>query len=117
MTDPRTKLSEQVAAEVRRYFKELVFTTEVPRSVRLAEAPSYGQPVLAYAPSSRGADAYLRLAREMLERMGLPVDTVEERVPVGHHVGRGPASGQIAVGGDPGDRAGGPLVGKIQVGP
>src|SRR5207245_1751000 len=55
MVDPRTKLSEQVAAEVRRHFGDKVFETVVPRSVRLAEAPSYGQPVLAYAPGSRGA--------------------------------------------------------------
>jgi chromosome partitioning protein len=87
MTDPRTKLSEQVAGEVRRYFKELVCTTEVPRSVRLAEAPSYGQPVLAYAPASRGADAYLRLAGEMLGRMGFPGVPAEECVPVGQSAG------------------------------
>jgi chromosome partitioning protein len=71
MVDPRTKLSEQVAEEVRKYLAELVFTTEVPRSVRLAEAPSYGLPVLAYAPGSRGAEAYLSLARELLVRLGL----------------------------------------------
>lgn len=71
MVDPRTKLSDQVAAEVRAHFADLVFATEVPRSVRLAEAPSYGQPVLAYAPSSRGAEAYLALARELLQRLGV----------------------------------------------
>ncbi len=71
MTDPRTKLSEQVADEVRRHFKDLVFTTEIPRSVRLAEAPSHGQPILTYAPTSRGTQAYLHLAEELLERMGV----------------------------------------------
>jgi len=71
MVDPRTKLSDQVAAEVRGHFTDLVFTTEVPRSVRLAEAPSHGQPVLAYAPTSRGAEAYLSLAREVLQRLGM----------------------------------------------
>jgi len=79
MVDPRTKLSDQVAAEVRGHFTDLVFATEVPRSVRLAEAPSYGQPVLTYAPSSRGAEAYLSLARELLERLGTP-DAAHETV-------------------------------------
>jgi chromosome partitioning protein len=71
MVDPRTKLSDQVSDEVRRYFGDLVFRTEVPRSVRLAEAPSYGQPVSAYAPGSRGAGAYAALAAEVAERFGL----------------------------------------------
>jgi chromosome partitioning protein len=70
MVDPRTKLSNEVAAEVRRHFSDLVFTQEIPRSIRLAEAPSYGQPVLGYAPSSRGAEAYVSLARELLARLG-----------------------------------------------
>jgi chromosome partitioning protein len=69
MVDPRTRLSTEVAAEVRRHFGNLVFTQEIPRSIRLAEAPSYGQPALAYAPSSRGAAAYVGLARELLERL------------------------------------------------
>jgi chromosome partitioning protein len=71
MVDPRTKLSEQVAEEVRKHLTDLVFKTEVPRSVRLAEAPSYGLPVLTYAPASKGAEAYLSLARELLVRLGL----------------------------------------------
>ena len=71
MVDPRTKLSDQVSAEVRRHFADLVFRSEIPRSVRLAEAPSYGQPVSAYAPSSRGAAAYADLAVEVAERFGL----------------------------------------------
>lgn len=69
MVDSRTKLSDQVAAEVRSHFADLVCTTEIPRSVRLAEAPSYGQPVLTYAPGSRGAEAYLSLAREVMQRL------------------------------------------------
>lgn len=72
MVDPRTKLSSQVAAEVRKHFADLVFSSEIPRSVRLAEAPSYGQPVLAYAPSSRGAEAYVSLARELMSRLTTP---------------------------------------------
>jgi chromosome partitioning protein len=71
MVDPRTKLSDQVGAEVRRHFGDLVFKSEVPRSVRLAEAPSYGQPVSAYAPASRGAAAYAGLASELVDRLGL----------------------------------------------
>jgi chromosome partitioning protein len=71
MVDPRTKLSDQVGAEVRRHFADLVFRSEIPRSVRLAEAPSYGQPVGAYAPTSRGAAAYEALAVEVAERFGL----------------------------------------------
>jgi chromosome partitioning protein len=71
MVDPRTKLSDQVSAEVRRHFADLAFKTEIPRSVRLAEAPSYGQPVTAYAPSSRGAAAYAALAAEVAERFAL----------------------------------------------
>ena len=71
MTDPRTKLSEQVADEVRRHFTDLVFTTEIPRSVRLAEAPSHGQPILSYAPTSRGTQAYMHLAEELLARMSV----------------------------------------------
>jgi len=74
MVDQRTKLSEQVAADVRAHFPTLVLETEVPRSIRLAEAPSYGQPVMTYAPGSRGAEAYIALAREILKRLGLYVD-------------------------------------------
>ena len=69
MVDPRTRLSIEVAAEVRKHFGDLVFTQEIPRSIRLAEAPSYGQPALAYAPFSRGTEAYVGLARELLARM------------------------------------------------
>ena len=66
MFDPRTNLSQDVVAEVRKHFPDQVFHTIVPRSVRLAEAPSYGLPISAYAPSSLGAQAYERLARELL---------------------------------------------------
>ena len=72
MADPRTKLSDQVATEVRNHFGSKVYETVVPRSVRLAEAPSYGQPIIAYAPGSRGAAAYLTLAGEFADRIGLP---------------------------------------------
>jgi chromosome partitioning protein len=68
MVDGRTKLSAEVAAEVRRAFGELVFDAVVPRSVRLAEAPSHGLPITAYDRTSPGADAYYRVAGELVER-------------------------------------------------
>jgi chromosome partitioning protein len=69
MHDERTNLSKDVAKEVRRHFAEQVYRTVVPRNVRLAEAPSYGLPVLAYDIKSRGAEAYLALAKEVLGRV------------------------------------------------
>lgn len=74
MYDGRTKLSHEVAEEVRRHFGDLVFQTRIPRSVRLAEAPSYGQPITVFDPGSRGAVAYHRLASEVWERV-LATDT------------------------------------------
>jgi chromosome partitioning protein len=68
MFDARTTLSADVAAEVRRHMGGTVFQTVVPRSVRLAEAPSYGRPIARYSPESRGAQAYRALASEMIER-------------------------------------------------
>jgi chromosome partitioning protein len=68
MYDERTNLCREVAQEVRRHFSRQVFDTVVPRNIRLAEAPSYGRPILAYDIKSRGAEAYLALAREVLER-------------------------------------------------
>ena len=68
MYDERTNLGAQVAANIREFFKEKVFTTVIPRNVRLAEAPSHGLPVTVYDPKSRGADAYIALAREFVER-------------------------------------------------
>ncbi len=68
MVDGRTRLSADVEGEVRRHFGDLVFKTAVPRSVRLAEAPSYGLPAIAYDRRSRGADAYWKLAMELVDR-------------------------------------------------
>jgi chromosome partitioning protein len=73
MFDGRTNLSNDVVEEVRRYFPEQVFRTVVPRTVRLAEAPSYGQPISVYAPTSTGAQAYSALAREVLEGDGVNI--------------------------------------------
>ena len=68
MYDERTNLSKDVAGEVRRHFAGRVYETIVPRNVRLAEAPSHGTPIFAYDIKSRGAQAYLALAREVLQR-------------------------------------------------
>jgi chromosome partitioning protein len=68
MVDGRTRLSAEVSDEVRRHFGELVFRTAVPRSVRLAEAPSHGLPVTAFDRASPGADAYFKVAMELVER-------------------------------------------------
>jgi len=70
MFDERTNLGQQVATDVREFFKEKVFRTVIPRNVRLGEAPSHGMPVIMYDVKSRGAEAYLALAREVLERSG-----------------------------------------------
>jgi chromosome partitioning protein len=68
MYDERTNLGQQVAHEVREFFQEKVFQTVIPRNVRLGEAPSHGKPVILYDAKSRGAEAYLSLAREVLAR-------------------------------------------------
>jgi chromosome partitioning protein len=73
MYDGRTKLSSDVVSEVHNHFPEQVFHSIIPRSVRLAEAPSYGQPISTYAPASTGAQAYAELARELLKGDGKPV--------------------------------------------
>jgi chromosome partitioning protein len=72
MFDERTNLGQQVANEVRQFFKEKVFRTVIPRNVRLGEAPSHGMPVILYDPKSRGAEAYTALAREVLQRTAAP---------------------------------------------
>jgi chromosome partitioning protein len=72
MFDERTNLGQQVAHEVRQFFKEKVFQTVIPRNVRLGEAPSHGMPVTVYDPKSRGAEAYAALAREVLQRTAAP---------------------------------------------
>jgi chromosome partitioning protein len=69
MADGRTRLSAEVVAEVRRHFGDLVFEAVVPRTVRLAEAPSHGLPITAYDPHSAGADAYYKVAGELVERL------------------------------------------------
>jgi len=67
MYDERTNLTRQVADDLRDFFHDEVLTTVIPRSIRLAEAPSYGKPILMYDPRSRGAESYIKLAKEILE--------------------------------------------------
>jgi len=68
MFDERTNLSKQVAEEIRKSLKHILFDTIVPRSIRLAEAPSFGQPIVLYDIKSKGAEAYLNLAEEIIRR-------------------------------------------------
>jgi chromosome partitioning protein len=68
MHDPRTRVSGEVIDEVRRHFGELAFRTVIPRNVRLAEAPSHGEPVIRYDPASSGAAAYAEAAKEVIAR-------------------------------------------------
>ena len=72
MADLRTNLGQQVAGEVREFFREKVFETVIPRNVRLGEAPSYGLPAILYDVKSKGASAYLALAHEFLSRASRP---------------------------------------------
>ena len=73
MYDPRSTLTLQVSDELKRHYGDKVFDTVIPRNVRIAEAPSFGKPVLLYDPASRGAIAHLQFARELLERNGFAV--------------------------------------------
>ena len=68
MKDKRSNLTNQVADEILKFFGKKVFFTYIPRNIRLAEAPSHGEPILIYEPSSKGAEAYLSLAEEFLDR-------------------------------------------------
>lgn len=68
MFDPRLNLTQQVVAEVKKYFPNKVFDTAIPRNVRLSEAPSFGMPVLYYDRGSKGSMAYIALARELIEK-------------------------------------------------
>jgi len=73
MYDPRSTLAQQVAAELKSHFGDKVFNTVIPRNIRLAEAPSHGLPGIVYDRASKGAQAYVELARELLDRYGIAV--------------------------------------------
>ena len=70
MLDSRTNLGIEVVDDIRKFFKEKVYNTIIPRLIRLTEAPSHGEPIIAYDPKSRGSAAYLNLAKEVIERNG-----------------------------------------------
>jgi len=78
MYDGRTHLSNDVVQEVRRVFPNQVFQSVIPRSVRLAEAPSHGLPISAYAPDSSAAQSFAALAREILEQDGIHIPDLKE---------------------------------------
>jgi chromosome partitioning protein len=78
MYDERTNLGQQVARDIRAFFQERVYTTVIPRNVRLGEAPSHGMPAIEYDVKSRGAEAYLALAREILARDSAPAQPATE---------------------------------------
>jgi chromosome partitioning protein len=80
MYDARLNLSRQVAADAREYFGPKVFQTVVPRNIRLAEAPSFGKPIILYDVTSVGAQAYMGVARELIERFGKRTRAFEREV-------------------------------------
>jgi chromosome partitioning protein len=78
MLDERTNLAQAVSAELKKFFGERVCATTVPRNIRLAEAPSHGKPALLYDVRSRGAESYIRLAKEILSRHAAPIPAAGE---------------------------------------
>ena len=74
MLDERTNLAQQVMAELKRFFGDKLCETTIPRNIRLAEAPSHGRPALLYDPRSKGAESYIRLAKEIIAHH-LPAET------------------------------------------
>ena len=70
MLDSRTNLGFEVVEDIRSFFKEKVYNTIIPRLVKLTEAPSHGEPIIVYDPKSRGSEAYINLAKEVIERNG-----------------------------------------------
>ena len=82
MFDPRVTLQQQVSEQLKSHFGDKVFNTVIPRNVRLAEAPSYGQPGVVFDPSSKGAVAFVEFARELVERLGAKSGAPNTAVPV-----------------------------------
>jgi chromosome partitioning protein len=81
MFDERTNLAQQVAEELKKYFGEKLCTTTIPRNIRLAEAPSHGMPALVYDVRSRGAESYIRLAKEILDRQASGTESAPSPSP------------------------------------
>jgi chromosome partitioning protein len=77
MFDSRNRLSHQVEDEIRRHFKDKAFTTVIPRNVRLSESPSFGKPVALYDVQSRGSMSYMELAKEIVARNGVQLNSTE----------------------------------------
>jgi chromosome partitioning protein len=77
MYDPRSSLTNQVSDEIKAHFGDKVFNTVIPRNVRIAEAPSFGKPVIIYDPTSKGATAHMAFARELLGRQGIRIEEEE----------------------------------------
>jgi chromosome partitioning protein len=95
MLDERTNLAQQVMAELRNYFGEKLCRTTVPRNIRLAEAPSHGKPALMYDPRSKGAESYIKLAKEIIERQPSAGQTItSESFTTEEH--KGEAGEQVA---------------------
>lgn len=78
MLDSRTNLGFEVVEDIRKFFKEKVYNTIIPRLVRLTEAPSHGEPIIVYDPKSRGSEAYINLAKEVIERNGNKEESTRE---------------------------------------
>jgi chromosome partitioning protein len=100
MFDARTNLSQQVVDEVRDYFGDRAYATVIPRTVRLSEAPSFGQPITVFDPHSRGALAYRRLSAEIAERLSLPV-ALPEHSPLDRLLGQAEPAEAPEVDGQP----------------
>ena len=82
MKDNRSNLINQVSQEIIKFFKSKVFSTYIPRNIRLAEAPSHGLPIILYDPSSKGAEAYLSLAEELLDRNKISYKTITKSTKI-----------------------------------
>lgn len=82
MKDNRSNLVAQVSEEIVKFFGKKVFSTYIPRNIRLAEAPSHGEPIILYDPSSRGAESYLALAEELLERNNMSYEKITKHTKI-----------------------------------
>src|SRR5439155_26720747 len=93
MFDERTNLAQQVTAELKRFFGEKLCATSIPRNIRLAEAPSHGKPALLYDPRSKGAESYIRLAKEIIAHGMSAQEPIADSADPGLHV---PATDDVA---------------------